>query len=401
MANPKHLKIIYQGVKAWNEWRINQRGVVPDLTSADLTGAKLRKAKLSKGVLVGANLTGTDLFGAKLRKTKLNGVVLRGAQLNGADLREADLSGANVIGANLREAHLSRANLSGTNLSGADLSRANLSGANLSGADLVWANLSGADLSDADLSDTNLIRTNLSGADLNGANLSRGVCGSTIFADVELSTTKGLNTAIHSRPSTLGVDTIFKTKGRIPEKFLRGCGVPENLITYLPSLLEDGIQFYSGFISYSHADKEFAQRLHDRLQGEGIRCWLDEHQINPGDSLHPTIYEAIRVYDKVLLCCSETALQSWWVEKEFSRSIRKEEDYQAVVLVPLNLDGYLFTPNCTGWIADEIKQRLAADFTGWKEHETFESAIKKVIKALRTDGGKPPPPEPKLKPKKR
>ena len=33
--------------------------------------------------------------------------------------------------------------------------------------------------------------------------------------------------------------------------FLRGVGLPDNLIDYLPSLLNQPIQFYSCFISYS------------------------------------------------------------------------------------------------------------------------------------------------------
>jgi hypothetical protein len=82
-----------------------------------------------------------------------------------------------------------------------------------------------------------------------------------------LSTIKGLETVIHDGPSTIGIDTLYNSQGKIPEVFLRGCGVPENLIIYLPSLVEQAIKFYSCFISYSHTDKVFAQRIHDTLQG--------------------------------------------------------------------------------------------------------------------------------------
>ena len=77
--------------------------------------------------------------------------------------------------------------------------------------------------------------------------------------------------------------------------------------SYIPTLGE-AITFYSCFISYSHADKVFARRLHDQLQGKGIRCWRDEHQVLPGDDIYEQIDRGIRLWDKVLLCCSESSL---------------------------------------------------------------------------------------------
>lgn len=65
------------------------------------------------------------------------------------------------------------------------------------------------------------------------------------------------------------------------------------------------IDDYSVFISYSHQDKPFARRIHDTLQGRGIRCWLDEHQLLPGDDVHEHIERGIRLWDKVLLCASQ------------------------------------------------------------------------------------------------
>ena len=70
---------------------------------------------------------------------------------------------------------------------------------------------------------------------------------------------------------------MYLSEGEIPDVFLRGCGVPEDFITYVPSLTAKAINFYSCFISYSHVDRSFDRRLHYELQGRGIRWWLDEH----------------------------------------------------------------------------------------------------------------------------
>jgi hypothetical protein len=51
----------------------------------------------------------------------------------------------------------------------------------------------------------------------------------TKFADVDLSPTKGLEVVKHLGPSTIGIDTIYRSGGKIPEVFLRGCGVPDEV----------------------------------------------------------------------------------------------------------------------------------------------------------------------------
>jgi len=80
--------------------------------------------------------------------------------------------------------------------------------------------------------------------------------------------------------------------------------VPEEFIAYIGSMVGRPIEFYSCFISYAHHDKLFARRLHDALQGRGVRCWLDEKQMLPGDDIYEQVDRGIRLWDKVLLCCS-------------------------------------------------------------------------------------------------
>jgi hypothetical protein len=51
------------------------------------------------------------------------------------------------------------------------------------------------------------------------------------------------------------------------------------LIEYLPALLNQAIETYSCFISYSTKDQEFAERLHADLQNKGVRCWFAPHDL--------------------------------------------------------------------------------------------------------------------------
>jgi hypothetical protein len=119
-------------------------------------------------------------------------------------------------------------------------------------------------------------------------------------------------------PSIIDHRTL-QVSGPLPLAFLHGVGLPDKLIDHLPSLLLDQvIQYYSVFISYSHADKSFARRLYNELQGHdnelqghGIRCWLDEHQMLPGDDIYEQVDHGIRLWDKILLCCSRNSLTSW------------------------------------------------------------------------------------------
>jgi uncharacterized protein YjbI with pentapeptide repeats len=61
MANPEHLKILEQGIEAWNQWREVNPTIKPNL----------RKAKLEARNLRGVNFRDTDLQRAKLSNADL------------------------------------------------------------------------------------------------------------------------------------------------------------------------------------------------------------------------------------------------------------------------------------------------------------------------------------------
>jgi hypothetical protein len=177
-----------------------------------------------------------DLRGVDLKELDLSGADLGeadffGADLSGAQLVKANLNGASLVGAILIETNLSRAKIRGADLSGAFLNGADLSGVQLIGADLSAANFTGANLSGTYLNAAYLNQTVLSGADLSGARIGR-----TTFADTILSQVKGLETLRHRGPSSIGIDTLFRSAGQIPQIFLERAGVPPQLIACLEKI---------------------------------------------------------------------------------------------------------------------------------------------------------------------
>src|SRR6266540_2931438 len=192
LANQKHLRMLQRGAHNWNAWRKANRSVQPDLRDADLSNAHLLDAHLSN-----------------------------------ADLNHVSLISAKLIGADL-----SNANVNNVSLIYADLSSGHLNNGHLSNADLRDADLRDADLRRADLSGANLSRAHLS-----GTNFHEAIIETTTFATTKLSTAHNLETVRHYGPSSIDTHTLVHSEGKIPEVFLRVCGVPESMIDYLPSLL--------------------------------------------------------------------------------------------------------------------------------------------------------------------
>jgi uncharacterized protein YjbI with pentapeptide repeats len=360
MADQQQSDLLRKGVDAWNTWRTLHKEVKPNLRGAALSEANLNRANLSE----------TDLSRADLYKV---------------DLRGAALSEANLIGADLYKADLYKANLYSADLSGADLSGANLNRANLNRANLSFAHFSGADLSGADLSGATLIGADFSRADLSRTVLSKAIMLGTILGNVDLRTVKGLETIVHFGPSTIGMDTIMRSKGDIPDVFLRGAGLSDPFITYARSLAQNPIEYSTCFISFSSKDQEFAERLYSDLQQKGVRCWFAPEDMKTGDKIRHRIDESIRLYDKLLLVLSQHSIASTWVEHEVEMALAKEQKAKRTVLFPIRLDTAIIDMEQDGWPSEVRHTRHITDFSHWKQHDEYQMALARLLRDLQPD----------------
>jgi uncharacterized protein YjbI with pentapeptide repeats len=371
MASDEHVALLKQGVAAWNEWRLKNPDTRPNLSGVNLGGADLREVNLRGADLTGANLAKANLSGANFSGASLREAYLRGANLRGADLRGASLGAANLRGAHLMDANLRWSILWEANLRGANLREANLMEANLREANLREAYLRGAHLRGADLSLAFLSGAHLGGANLTGANLF-----STVFVDTNLTDVIGLETCNHDGPSIIDHRTLEQSPP-LPLSFLRGVGLPDNFI----ALLNQAIQHYSCFISYSTKDQEFAERLHADLQNKGVRCWFAPHDLPVGAKTWDAIGKAIELHDKVLLVLSQNSVDSDWVEDEVQKAFAKERDRKQLVLFPVRIDDAVMkTPE--PWARKLRDQRNIGDFQRWKDDNAYKQSFERVVRDL-------------------
>ncbi len=351
MANEEQLGILKQGVDVWNRWRVKK----PE-SEIDLNGADLRRANL-----------------------------------RGADFSRADLSHAEFRRADLRLVNLYRANLRRANLPETDLEGAHLSGANLSGADFSEANLTRAFLDSTVLSRTDFSKTNLT----------EGTFGATTLSNIDLSSSEGLETTSHKTPSTLGIDTLQISQGNIPEAFLRGCGLSDWEIAsaklHRPNLSNEEInmilyeihdlratrpiQISPLFISYSHANSDFVDKIETKLNKYGVRFWRDIHNATAG-RLEKQIDRAIRHNPTVLLILSEHSTSSDWVEHEARLARKLEKEFGRDVLCPVALDDSWKTCHWPERIKEQIMEYNILDFSNWEDDDELDAMFKKLIDGL-------------------
>jgi hypothetical protein len=351
MANSEQLKILKQGVAVWNNWRHKHKSERIDLSRTDLSDADLTRVDFSR-----TNLSNTDLTGADLAK---------------ANLRNADLCHAKLGSANLFSADLSNADLSNADFTYADLNHANLSNANLAEAFLISANLTSACLENTDLS---------------GARTAY-----LTFGRIDLSKVLGLDKVVHIAPSTIGIDTLYQSRGEMPDKFLRDAGVPEEVIDIARSIRAGpAIQWHSCFISYSTKDEAFARRLHSRMREANLRVWFAPEDLKGGKKLHEQLFEAIQLHDRLLLVLSEHSIQSEWVTTEIRKARETEKKENRRKLFPIRLTSLETLRGWTCFDADtgkdlaiEVREYFIPDFSNWKAHDAFETAFVRLKKDLQ------------------
>ncbi len=91
-------------------------------------------------------------------------------------------------------------------------------------------------------------------------------------------------------------------------------------------------QNHEVFISYSSKNAEYANAVHEKLENEGIKCWIDVDNIRTSENFAQEIIDGLNKAKVVVLIYSKDADDSKYVYREIETAFDKRH------IVPLKID---------------------------------------------------------------
>lgn len=124
------------------------------------------------------------------------------------------------------------------------------------------------------------------------------------------------------------------------------------------------------FISYSHEDKEFVDKLCNDLVKHNFLIWIDKWEIKVGESVINRISDGLIVSSNLIIILSPHSVVSKWVREEINAALMVQFEKQNVFVLPLLL------ANCE--IPVFLKDKKYADF-----RSDYEQGFEEIIQSIR------------------
>ncbi len=133
---------------------------------------------------------------------------------------------------------------------------------------------------------------------------------------------------------------------------------------------------YDVFLSHSTKEKAVVRDVAERLRNDGLKVWLDDWVLKPGDSIPAKIEEGLEHSRVLVLCMSANAFGSDWAQLEagtfrFRDPLNKERRF-----IPLRLDkapikGSLAQFLYINWLAADREQDYPKLLEACRQPETW------------------------------
>lgn len=123
------------------------------------------------------------------------------------------------------------------------------------------------------------------------------------------------------------------------------------------------------FISYSHENKDFVDKLAMQLVHRNVNVWLDRWELSIGDSIIDKVQDAVDGASALLVILSKASIASEWCKRELSSGFLRELEEKRVVVMPVLLE------DCDIPLFARVK--LYADF-----RTSFDDGLRTVVEGI-------------------
>jgi hypothetical protein len=134
------------------------------------------------------------------------------------------------------------------------------------------------------------------------------------------------------------------------------------------------------FISHATADKDrFVLTFAARLRNNGVDAWVDQWEMNPGDSLVEKIFEqGLKDAQAMIVVLSNHSIKSKWVREELNVAMVQKIE-KSTKLIPVRLDS-CDVPECLrATIREDIVDLVA-----------YEPQFRRILNAIHGQYERPP-----------
>jgi hypothetical protein len=211
-----------------------------------------------------------------------------------------------------------------------------------------------------------------------------------VFQDCDLRAAIGLEQVRHDAPSSIGVDTIYRSGGLVPAAFLAGAGIPDSVAALQESITAAPPTLSECYIACRDDDEEFARRLSDGLTALGVKNWVFSQHVR-GSALVSRLSSSdqeeverwIRNYDNLIVVASSRALDTEAILNDITAARNKQQSADRWLLYFVAPDNGLMRPS------SRTARNMAAENIIFDLRDgdpaTYDAELAKLADALKQD----------------
>jgi hypothetical protein len=127
------------------------------------------------------------------------------------------------------------------------------------------------------------------------------------------------------------------------------------------------------FVSHSNRDKPFARKLVEALRGHNLNVWIDERELQVGDSIVAGVSAGLKNAGYLVAVLSKASLASRWVQAELNATLMEELSDKGVAVLPVLIE------DCE--LPTLLRDRVYADF-----RSDFEVGLQRLLAVFEQEG---------------